>query len=149
MSSSSTCQDCKRSPSTGAVVSDCPYRMADGRHFTDYNTRCGQNQFTQREKLPSNYEYRMFLISNAEKLIQENRDKAMLDNRCTPCFEPFEDGTMLPEQSKQVCNDKSCSFQPHNEGGLGLGRKHVTQETKDPQAGEVPGYYPSLGAPLL
>ena len=36
---------------------------------------------------------------------------------------------MLPEQSKQQCNDRTCSFQRADPQGLGLGRNYASLES--------------------
>lgn len=116
-----SCQECER-PSNNQYF-NCPPRMADGRHFTDYRPRCAQ-QFprTPKDGGASAYDQRMHLMRNAEDLILQNAAMAYLQNRCGPCVEPYDEGTMLPEHEKQTCNARTCSFAISNPYGLGLGR---------------------------
>lgn len=59
----------------------CPLWMADGRSFGDvvYKPRCQQQYETsvhQTQQFPSSFDYRLYLIQNAEELIKENNAKA-------------------------------------------------------------------------
>jgi hypothetical protein len=103
--------------------------MDDGRHFTDYRPKCTQQyQDKISNKMLSSYEYRMFLIQNAEELMKKNASTAYMGNRCGPCVEPYDQGTMMPELEQQVCNERVCSFGVSNPYGLGLGRQFYTEE---------------------
>ena len=97
---------------------DCPPRMADGRHFTDYRPNCDLNN---KGDLNSN-EYRNHLIRDAEKIMKSNKDLMCEKNCCGVCMEPYNVGTMLPEKTKIVCNAKGCSKIMNNQDGLGQGR---------------------------
>lgn len=127
------CQDCER-PSNNQYF-NCPPRMADGRHFTDYRPRCTQ-QFQDKisNSLMSSYDYRMFLQNNASDLILRNASSAYTQNRCGPCVEPYEQGTMLPEFEKQTCNARTCSFGVSDPYGLGLGRNFGEEDDEAKQA---------------
>lgn len=107
--------------------------MDDGRHFTDYRPRCTQQyQDKIADDTPFNsYEYRMYLINNAEDIIKKNATSAYIRNRCGPCVEPYEQGTMLPEMERQVCNERTCSFVVNDPYGIGLGRQFYTNESDD------------------
>jgi hypothetical protein len=120
-----SCETCERKPSR--VDGQCPvYNMADGRHFTDYRPRCAQNN-SMVENSPDDlntYEYRMYLQHNATKLMNENKGVAGDNNKCEPCFDFNEDGTMLPEVNKFDCNSKTCSLVNNKSNGIGTGRQH-------------------------
>ena len=104
---------------------NCPPKMSDGRHFTDYRPRCAVNYPTEFKDAPlSSYDYRQYLIQNAEKLMTANYEKAFKDNACGPCVEPWNQGTMLPEQTMQECNGSTCKFSVNDPNGLGLGRMY-------------------------
>lgn len=125
-----TCDDCTR-PSNNRFF-NCPPRMDDGRHFTDYRPRCTQQyQDKVSGKVMSSYEHRMFLTSHADEMIKENAVQAYVNNRCGPCVEPYFHGTMLQEVEKQVCNERTCSFGVNDAYGLGLGRQFYTEERDD------------------
>lgn len=71
------CTTCQQTSTTGAFV--CPLRMSDGRSFGDtiYTNRCEQQYQLQFDKqFPSNFEYRQFLMQNAETLMKQNKDSA-------------------------------------------------------------------------
>lgn len=127
MASFKDCAECER-PSNNKFF-NCPPRMSDGRHFTDYRPRCTQ-QFQDKisNKLMSSYEQRMYLTANADELIQVNARNAYMTNRCGPCVEPYDQGTMVPHLEEQVCNARTCSFGVNDPYGLGLGRKYYTED---------------------
>lgn len=118
-----TCTDCARP--TNNQYANCPPRMADGRHFTDYRPRC----VLQYNEKMSSYEQRMFLTQNADELMRANAQNAYLANRCGPCVEPYDQGTMVPEQTTQTCNDRTCTFNVTDPYGLGLGRNFYNEQT--------------------
>lgn len=65
---------------------DCPARMADGRHFTDYRPNCYLNNLIRiQNNIFSNFHYREFMSQNGEKLIQMNRVNAVEKNGCKSC----------------------------------------------------------------
>jgi hypothetical protein len=103
----------------------CPFRMSDGRNFTDYRTRCTIDY--QRKKAnayKSSYDERQYLISNASQMMNENLKHAEQFNQCSGCYKHNETGTMLPEQNMTSCNDKTCSFYTNTSTGLGTGRNY-------------------------
>ncbi len=124
---------------------DCPPRMDDGRHFTDYRPVCHVNNMVRvNNNISNSYEYRMFLIQNANKLMDLNRSYACSKNCCGPCVQPYHQGTMLPEQSLQICNNQSCNTDFVNAHGLGHGRQYDTQSQNcgwtDPFDAKIQGH---------
>ena len=109
----------------------CPSKMADGRAMTDYRPRCvinaeilqnvGNNKMVQ-----SSYESRMYLQRNADKVMEQERQKAIDRLRpCAPCGRPFSDpGTMLPERYVIRCDGVTCTREEVNPAGLGDGRSY-------------------------
>jgi hypothetical protein len=150
---SDNCQQCQRQSSFAPDANTCPFRMSDGRHFTDYKPRCLQNQYLrQKNNLPSSYDYRQYLITNASKLIEDERTLVYKENTCYPCFDFNEHGTMLPEINMVQCNDKVCNFKPGAPGGLGTGRRYDTDKTQpmpvyDRAALKQHNTYPVQGIP--
>lgn len=104
--------------------------MDDGRAFTDYRPRCAIN--FQNISMNS-YDYRQFLIMNAERLMQERRDAAWQANKCGPCVAPFNQGTMVPEQSMVTCNANTCQFKVTDPAGLGQGRQYGNGVMSEPE----------------
>lgn len=118
----SACGSCEKTSENKFF--NCPPKMSDGRHFTDYRPRCAVNYPADFKNAPMNsYDYRQYLINNAEALMSANLDRAFKDNACGPCVEPFNQGTMLPEQNMQECNASTCKIWTSDTNGLGLGRK--------------------------
>lgn len=103
---------------------DCPPRMADGRLFTDYRSRCDINFMTMTgtTTIPKDsYTYRQYLISHADDLIAEARKNAYIVAACAPCVHP---STMLPEKISEICDTHTCIRVPGPDplDGLGTGR---------------------------
>ena len=76
MSANSTCKDC-------ATENGCPLLMNDGRSFGDvvYASRC-ETQYKpfigdQLSHNASSYEFKQFLVQNAEKIMEQERRKAL------------------------------------------------------------------------
>ena len=92
---------------------NCPPRMADGRHFTDYRPNCDLNQFSNITN-----EYRNNLINNAESIMENNKKLSLYKNG-DGCMEPYNLGTMLPEQTNVVCDAEKCQLMMNNTNGLG------------------------------
>jgi hypothetical protein len=106
----------------------CPPRMSDGRHFTDYRPNCYVNNLIRAENgLQNSYQYRLFLSQNAKQLMDINRQHACVKNCCTPCQQPFEPGTMLPEVNKWVCDKHSCRLIGNDPNGVGTGRVYSNE----------------------
>lgn len=110
------CNECSDSKYTS-----CPAKMSDGRLFTDYRPRCFTHDVNK-----NSYEYRQFMIHNAEKMLKEERTKIKM---CGPCVEPFNVGTMLEEQTIVKCDENSCKVVLKNPYGLGQGRDYNINES--------------------
>ena len=72
----------------------CPPRMDDGRHFTDYRPNYFiNNMIRMPNNITSSYDYRQFLIHNAEKLMKDNRayneEKNCYGQKCDAIPIPF------------------------------------------------------------
>jgi hypothetical protein len=119
------CNSCKRTPALGNEYppNTCPFRMADGRNFTDYMPSC--MFYTMKSNtFPSSYEQRQYMIHHASELMKVNEQKAMESNGKCCAFDFTEAGTMLPEQNVISCNGKTCTSTMVNPNGLGDGRKY-------------------------
>lgn len=102
-------------------------RMSDGRLFTDYRPNHEVNKhIINNNNITDTHNYRMFLITNAEEIIKRNRNYIYLKNGIYDCKQPYKTGTMLPEQSRVVCDPHKCSRILIDKNGLGEGREYVT-----------------------
>ena len=112
----------------------CPPRMDDARHFTDYRPNCYlNNTLKANNKTFNSFQYRMFLTHNADKLMEMNRKDNCEKNCCGPCQQPYDQGTMLPEQEKVSCNRNTCNVTAGAKNGLGQGRSYTNQPLHCPQ----------------
>ena len=85
---------------------NCPPRMDDGRHFTDYRPNCHMNNlYRYNNTLTNSFVSRMHLTHNALDLMKYNRQNAHTMNDCGPCQQPYQTGTMMKESSARVVDD--------------------------------------------
>lgn len=102
---------------------DCPARMADGRHFTDYRPNCHlNNNLRTNNNLANTFEYRRFLQHKSDELMDLNSKFSYERNGCGTCKEPYHTNTMLPEQTRLYCNKNGCKAEVVDPNGLGQGR---------------------------
>lgn len=120
------CTECSRASDNKKY--NCPPKMSDGRHYTDYRPRCLTNFVFPNDQPMNSYEYRQYLIHNADTIMMENQKGAYTMNMCGPCVEPFNIGTLLPEQNMVSCDASTCKTYLNDHNGLGTGRKYQTTE---------------------
>ena len=98
---------------------DCPARMDDARHFTDYSSNCRVNNILRiNNNLTNNFEYKKFLTDNAVKLMDLNRVYACQKNCCGTCS--IEGSTEVPFHSEITCDDRTCNITEVNPEGIGV-----------------------------
>lgn len=124
-----SCSECERESDNKHF--QCPPKMADGRAFTDYKPRCSVLSSMLQNRQMNTYELRQYMINNAEALMNQSRSAAESMNACGPCVHPWNQGTMLPEESTVKCNASSCSISMNDPTGLGQGRDYgITPDTQ-------------------
>jgi hypothetical protein len=80
---------------------DCPARMDDGRAFTDWRpSSTVDDMIRYSNNVFSNYEYRQFLIHNADKLMNINSKYTQDKVGCNSC-------NAVPVPFQTVCNINS------------------------------------------
>ena len=101
----------------------CPALMSDGRLFTDYRPRCNSMESMLTRGM-SSYDYRQFLINNAEKLMQDHRQTTVAVAGCESCDHPSskEPKCMMTEEQTTVCGRSTCAINTTDVNGLGRGR---------------------------
>lgn len=96
---------------------DCPPRMSDGRHFTDYRPSClTDNLIRFKNQIFSNSEYRAFLSHNAKDLMKMNQEYACQKNCCQPCAK----NVGIPPQETMTCDGENCRRTVNNVDGMGV-----------------------------
>jgi len=105
-------------------------KMSDGRAFTNYEPRCVKNAYINEEleknnMIKSSYEQRLYLQNNYDKIMEQERKRAM--ETITPCY-PCNPGELINEKNKELdnkyiiqCDGVSCYKKMVNEKGLGTG----------------------------
>tara|TARA_B100001093_G_scaffold416424_1_gene407095 strand:- start:389 stop:913 length:525 start_codon:yes stop_codon:yes gene_type:complete len=119
---------------------NCPARMSDARHFTNYNPSCELNAMIKLDnKLNNSFEFRQFLQANATKLMDVNKQHSCKLNCCN-LEEGFTD-TMLPAQNTVTCDKKTCHKQQTNPNGLGDTKNYFTENRAEP-CDNLPPHWP-------
>lgn len=103
------------------ITKECPNRMADGRHFTDYSPRC--SQLLAMPTPMNSYEFRQYMMHNAVKIMTASRSSSIAHNSCPGCPDAASQGTMLAEQYMTTCTKQTCWTTPNDHCGLGTGRR--------------------------
>jgi hypothetical protein len=73
------CASCEKPREAVNDDSTCPLRMSDGRSFGDfvYGSRCEKQYQLQFDKgIESSYDYKQYLMQNAESLMHQNAQRA-------------------------------------------------------------------------
>ena len=76
-------------------TNQCLPLMSDGRHVTDYRPSCYVHDLIQKQNgIHSSYDLRLFMINNARRLMDVNRQYYLDKNECTCCpyFHPDPNG---------------------------------------------------------
>jgi hypothetical protein len=95
---------------------DCPALMSDGRAFTDYRQSSQvDNMIQYSNNIMSSYQYRQFLINNADKIMDVNTMYATNKLSCNNC-----DTKTMPFNT--VCDVTKQSSKCHtiNPNGIGI-----------------------------
>ena len=101
---------------------NCPPRMDDARHFTDYRPNGHVNNLVRaNNNIKNQIEYRQFLMHHANQLMQLNRAYACQKNCCGPCSKS---STAVPLQSMTRCTKDGCNTTIVDGAGLGVGREY-------------------------
>tara|TARA_B100000780_G_scaffold187608_1_gene131830 strand:- start:1128 stop:1592 length:465 start_codon:yes stop_codon:yes gene_type:complete len=131
------CTDCERQPTK--ITGVCPvFNMSDGRHFTNYSSRCMQNDsLSKTGKVMNTYEYRMYLQKNAESLMKNQSEVALNQNMCSPCYDLDEPGTMLPATNSFQCNGNTCSLNSGDPNGIGTDRNYNVMSNEVLRGSEI------------
>jgi len=87
---------------------NCPALMSDGRNFTDYRPiNHINNLLISNNNLENHYNYRDFLIQNAEKIMDMNRDLMHDNNKCDQCPDQAKLNA-ANKKNKQLLKDENC-----------------------------------------
>lgn len=109
---------------------NCPPRMDDGRHFTDYRPNCHMNNiYAHNEGLTNSFTSRMHLTHNAVDIMSNNRIAAHERNDCHPCQSAYQTGTMMREASALAHG--ATSVPCGEKHGIGI-HPHVRSHVSDP-----------------
>ena len=95
---------------------DCPARMDDGRAFTDYRpSSTVDDMIRYSNNVMSSYDYRQFLMNNANNIMDVNNNYTKEKVGCDSCN--FKE---IPFQTVCDVNDKYSKCHMANPNGVGL-----------------------------
>lgn len=95
-----------------------PARMSDGRFITDYTPNCDKNLLLKKKM--SGWEYRNYLINNAEEIMNKEVEQVNQMFGCLDC-----NNTVLLDSSvKQVCDQNGCNIEEVSKDGIGIEQEH-------------------------
>ena len=113
-----------------------PALMSDGRWASNWEPGCAiNNQLKKQVGITNNFEYRQYLIKNADSVIQKNQMGAC-DN-CCACWENFHERNAVKCPTKYTfksCTDKTQPFGYQNSDlkNLYLSRKALASRLVAP-----------------
>tara|TARA_B100000963_G_C22498048_1_gene612416 strand:+ start:419 stop:751 length:333 start_codon:yes stop_codon:yes gene_type:complete len=104
---------------TDNVELDFPARMNDGRQFTDYRPNCYLNN--EMGQNMGSWQYRYFLTTNANKIMEKNIQMMENNTKCTKCT-----GAPIPDVRTVLdCTyQNGCHYNLKDKNGLGQGRNY-------------------------
>lgn len=101
---------------------NCPARMDDGRAFTDYRPSSDvENMIQYSNNIMSSYQYRQFLIHNADKIMNVNTTYSNNKLSCDNC-----DAVDVPFNT--VCDVNTQISKCHNINQNGIGIYYKTSQ---------------------
>ena len=89
------------------INKDCPALMSDGRHITDYRPSCELHSCVRKEnRLMDNNMYRKYMIDNADRMMEGNRQYWISQRSCGSCNfvhpDPSNQDTFWAKYKKQL-----------------------------------------------
>lgn len=97
-------------------IAGAPARMADGRSFTDYRSRCATYP-VKADALWGEHTARQRMINEAENFMNVTQEHLNLKVGSAKCVD-----TMVPEVYKRVCTYQGCQTVQGHYAGIGTGR---------------------------
>lgn len=88
---------------------DCPPRMDDGRHFTDYRPHnLVYKTMSEKSQNLNSFEMRQFMINNATNIQEEERRFQQVKNGCDLPMKLLVERTSTPQTYERICNQNVC-----------------------------------------
>lgn len=95
---------------------DCPARMDDGRTFTDYRSSSTVDDMIRySNNVMSSYDYRQFLINNANNIMKVNSQYSTDKVSCNSC-----NSNEVPFNTTCDVNNQYTKCKVTNSNGVGL-----------------------------
>jgi hypothetical protein len=94
------------------IHAGAPALMSDGQWATNWEPACAiNNELKKQAGISNNYNYRQYLISNADSIIEKNQIGAL--GNCCASWENFNDRNAIKCPTKYIfksCSDKTQPF---------------------------------------
>ena len=88
---------------------DYPPIMDDGRNYSKWQPAAVvNNEIRENEGIKTNWEYRKYLISNADKIISFNQREAC--DECCSCPPRYSDPSLTPLEVRDLNNSQNTPF---------------------------------------
>ena len=109
----------KRFTDSNNKYHNCPALMSDGRQFTDYRAiRRINNLLGFNNQIKKDYSYREFLIQNANKLMEHNRNISIQNNICEQYSEVDAESCLSSISYSSKPSENDCLEGVEDEGYL-------------------------------
>ena len=88
---------------------DSPPIMNDGRNYSKWQPAAIlNNEIRKSENIQTNWQYRNYLVNNAEKIIKHNQQEAC--DECCSCPAKYSDQSLTPIEVRQLNNSSNTPF---------------------------------------
>ena len=88
---------------------DSPPIMDDGRNYSKWQPAAVMNnEIRKKENIKTNWDYRNYLVTNAENIISFNQREAC--DECSSCPPRYADPSLTPSQVNQLGNSSNTPF---------------------------------------
>ena len=104
--------------------SHLPARMDDGRHFTDYRpSNVVHDKLRQENRIMNSHDLRLFMIQNAENIMETNNKITFINNGSTKCDNSYS-VPLVPSKQRVKCDIHNCDVYENDVNGIGLEREY-------------------------
>jgi hypothetical protein len=113
---------------TNNIHAGFPALMSDGSWGRDWEPACANNnQLKKSAGISNNYQYRQYLMQNADAIIKKNQTNAC-ENCCT-CWKNFEDRNKVKCPEKHIYKSTEDNIQPFGYENSDLKNTYVTSQS--------------------
>lgn len=105
-----------------------PALMSDGNWATNWEPSCAANNYIKKSAgIENNYQYRQYLINNADKIIKKNQVNAC-DN-CSGYWNNFQNTNIIKSATKYIYKSTQDNIQPFGYENSDLKNNYISSNT--------------------